>query len=241
MTALLEVHSVNSGYEQVQVLRDLSLHVHASERIGLFGPNGHGKTTLLRTISALNRSWSGQITFDGQRIERATPQKIVNLGLIHVSQGNTLFPELTVLETLELGAQSRRGRVRRRENLERVLTLFPRLAERRGQLCRTLSGGERQMVSIGLGLMCDPRMLLLDEPTLGLAPKVKDELCDAIAHISSTGVPLLLVEQDIEFLLSLTSRLYMVDHGTIVREIDAAAGIDHASVMNMYFGTEVSG
>jgi branched-chain amino acid transport system ATP-binding protein len=201
---ILEVGQLVGGYGKVQVLRGLSLAVAEGERVGLFGPNGHGKTTLLKTISGLIRLWSGSIRFQGQSIERSSPGAIVGLGLIHVPQGNTLFPEMTVQETLELGAYAPRVRANKAHNLERVFALFPRLAERRRQFCKTLSGGERQMVSISVGLMGEPRLLVLDEPTLGLAPKVKDELCEAIGVISGSGVSLLLVEQDIEFLLTLT-------------------------------------
>lgn len=233
---LLDVHGVESGYGRVQVLRGLSLSVGAGEGVGLFGPNGHGKTTLLRMLSGLLPVWKGQVSFAGEVTTRATPRRIVGLGLVHVAQGNTLFPELTVGEVLDLGAAGPRARSGRRDNLERVFTLFPRLAERRHQRCRTLSGGERQMVSIGVGLMCVPRMLILDEPTLGLAPKLKDELCGAIAQIRASGVPLLVVEQDVEFLLTLTDRLYLIDHGAVVREIDARQGLNHADVMEVYFG-----
>ncbi len=235
---ILEVNQIAGGYGKVQVLRGLSLAVGAGERVGLFGPNGHGKTTLLKTISGLMRPWSGRICFRGHFIERSSPASIVNLGLIHVPQGNTLFPEMTVQETLELGAFQPRVRANMAQNLEQVFTLFPRLAERRRQLCKTLSGGERQMVSISVGLMGQPRLLVLDEPTLGLAPKLKDELCEAIGVISGSGVSLLLVEQDIEFLLTLTDRLFMVDHGEVTREIRSSTGIDHTQIMDLYFGVE---
>ncbi|MDX2005414.1 MAG: ABC transporter ATP-binding protein [Meiothermus sp.] len=235
---ILETHQLTGGYGKVQVLRGISIAVGEGERVGLFGPNGHGKTTLLKTISGLMRPWGGSIRFRGQAIERSSPGVIVGLGLIHVPQGNTLFPELTVQETLELGAFTPRVRANKAQNLERAFALFPRLAERRRQLCKTLSGGERQMVSISVGLMCEPRLLILDEPTLGLAPKVKDELCEAIGVISGGGVSLLLVEQDIEFLLALTDRLFMVDHGEVTREVRSETGLDHAQIMDLYFGVE---
>lgn len=237
MIKVLEVEGLIGGYGQVQVLRGISLVVPEGGRVGLFGPNGHGKTTLLKTISGLLKTWSGQTKFLGEHIERLSPKRIVNLGLIHVPQANSLFPEMGVQETLELAAFNPRARPRLRENLERVFTLFPRLAERRTQLCKTLSGGERQMLSIGTGLMCEPKMLILDEPTLGLAPKLKDDLLEAISKITDQGLSLLLVEQDIEFLLSLTRTLYMMDHGQITRKIASDAQLDHQEIMQMYFGT----
>jgi branched-chain amino acid transport system ATP-binding protein len=148
---------------------------------------------------------------------------------------------MEIMETLELSAWTPRARAARAENLDRVLTLFPRLAERRRQQARTLSGGERQMLAIGVGLMAAPRMLMLDEPTLGLSPKLKDDLADAIAAISAGGMPLLIVEQDIAFVLALVDRLYMVDHGHIVREIDWRSGVAHGEIMDLYFGTEAAG
>lgn len=236
MPTLLEIEQVSTGFGRVQVLHRVSLAVGEHERLGLFGPNGHGKTTLLRAISGLLPLWSGAIRFDGQTISGLSPKEIVGLGLIHVPQGNQLFPDMSVLETLRLGAFSPRARDRANANLEQVLALFPKLRERRAQQVKTLSGGERQMVAIGVGLMGDPRLLMLDEPTLGLAPKIKDELCDAIAEISSGGVPMILVEQDVEFLLSLIQRLVMIDHGEAKMEISAEQGLRHDQIMAMYFG-----
>ncbi len=236
MPPLLEIEQVSTGFGRVKVLHRVSLTVGEHERLGLFGPNGHGKTTLLRAISGLLPLWSGAIHFGGQTISGLSPKEIVGLGLIHVPQGNQLFPDMSVLETLRLGAFSPRARDRANANLEQVLALFPKLGERRAQQVKTLSGGERQMVAIGVGLMGDPRLLMLDEPTLGLAPKIKDELCDAIAEISSGGVPMILVEQDVEFLLSLIQRLVMIDHGEAKMEISAEQGLRHDQIMAMYFG-----
>lgn len=238
MTALLQVEGISAGYGAITVLRGLSLHVGRAESIGLFGPNGHGKTTLLRTISGLLRAGEGCIRFDGADITRQKPAAIVNAGLVHSPQANAMFGDMGIAETLELAAFTPRARQSARQRLDQVLTLFPRLAERRKQLARTLSGGERQMLSIGCALMCDPRLLMLDEPTLGLSPRLKEELAEAIGAIARSGVPLIVVEQDVEFLLSLTQRLYMIEHGTVVREIDRSVGFDHAEVMQLYFGGE---
>src|SRR5262245_14541272 len=167
-TMLLQVENLVSGYGKAEVVRSLSIQVDAGERVGLFGPNGHGKTTLLRTISGLIPSKSGEIRFQGENIKGLSPRRIVERGLIHVPQGNTLFPFMTVMENLLLGAYSKRSSITRSENLDKVYALFPRLKERKKQRARTLSGGERQMLSIGVGLMGMPTLLVLDEPSLGL-------------------------------------------------------------------------
>lgn len=238
MTRLLDVRDVQAGYGDMRVLHGLSLHIDSEESIGLFGPNGHGKTTLLKTISGLIRPSAGSIEFDGVDITTRSPPVIVEAGLIHAPQGNTLFGNMRIAETLELAAFSKRASSGAEKRLGEVYALFPRLAERKMQLAKTLSGGERQMLSIGCALMCAPRLLMLDEPTLGLSPRLKEELAVAIAEISKSGVPLIVVEQDIEFLLSLTNRLYLVEHGAVVREIDRENAPDHAEVMRLYFGEE---
>lgn len=240
MTRLLEAEGIVAGYGAVTVLRGVSLHLEAGECLGLFGPNGHGKTTLLNTISGLVPAREGQIRFAGEAIAGARPSRIVASGLVHAAQGNRLFPEMGVAETLELAAFSPRARAGRREALERVYALFPRLAERRRQRARTLSGGERQMLSIGCALMCAPRLLMLDEPTLGLSPRLKEELGAAVAAIAATGMPMIVVEQDIEFLLGLAGRLMMIEHGEVAREIDRGASIDHAEIMRLYFGEDAA-
>ena len=236
MMPLLDVKDVQAGYGDMRVLHGLSLHIGAEESIGLFGPNGHGKTTLLKTISSLVRPTAGSITFDGIDITGRRPPAIVEAGLIHAPQGNTLFGNMRIAETLELAAFSKRASTGAQRRLDEVYALFPRLAERKTQLAKTLSGGERQMLSIGCALMCAPRLLMLDEPTLGLSPRLKEELGAAIGEISKSGVPLIVVEQDIEFLLSLADRLYLVEHGVVVREIDRASAPDHEEVMRLYFG-----
>jgi branched-chain amino acid transport system ATP-binding protein len=233
---LLTVEELKSGYGRIEVLRSISIHVDAGERVGLFGPNGHGKTTLLRTISGLITPTAGRIVFQDEEIGSLPPRVIVSRGLIHVSQGNTLFPRMTVLENLMLGAYSPRAWLHRKENLERVFKLFPILETRSSQLARTLSGGQRQMASIGIGLMSMPKLLMLDEPTLGLAPKIKDELAAAINEIAETGVSMVLVDQDVELLLSLCERLYLVERGTVSLETKRGEMISQEDVLEMYFG-----
>jgi branched-chain amino acid transport system ATP-binding protein len=232
----LEIQDLRAGYDNSDVLQGMSLHVGTNERVGLFGPNGHGKTTLLNAISKVIAPRTGSVSFLGESLAKLSARHIVERGLIHVPQANHLFPDMEIMETLELAAFTARARDDRKANLDYVLGLFPRLAERRRQQCRTLSGGERQMLSIGVGLMCAPRMLMLDEPTLGLSPKLKQELATAIGEISARGIPLLLVEQDISFVLSLVDRMYFVDHGEIAREIDRSGNVDHQEIMDMYFG-----
>ncbi|MCB8881333.1 ABC transporter ATP-binding protein [Acidisoma cellulosilytica] len=239
MSTLLEIRGIETGYGRIKILHDVTLD-NASGNIGLFGPNGHGKTTLLRCVSGLLRAWHGEIRFDGQVITNLPPRRIVERGLIHVSQGNRLFPDLTIRETLRLGAFPRRARAQEAQNIERVAALFPKLRERWSQRVRTLSGGERQMVSIAVALMSEPRLLILDEPTLGLAPRIKDELCDAIKLISQAGVKLVVVEQDVEFLLDLADHLYLINHGEVAAEVRPGDSMNHEAIMEMYFGRQTS-
>lgn len=233
---LLEVRDLTTGYGRTQVLRGVSLALEAGQCIGLIGPNGHGKTTLMRAISGLLPAWSGDILLRGRSIARSTPRAIVEQGLVQVPQGNALFPQMSVLENLELGAYAKRARPHRKATLEQVFALFPRLAERRRQACRSLSGGERQMVAIGVGLMTRPDILMLDEPTLGLSPKLKGELCAAIGAIAGQGIPIVLVEQDVEFMLTLSDRFYLVSQGKVAADFSAGETLDQGRIMEMYFG-----
>lgn len=224
------------------MLRGASIAVGDGESVGLFGPNGHGKTTLLRSISGLLRPWAGSIRFQDRDITGWSPRQIVEAGLIHVPQANTMFPRMTVLENLTLGAYSPRARPHRRRNLERVFDLFPRLADRRTQTCQTLSGGERQMAALGVGLMGEPTMLMLDEPTLGLAPLMKEVLARAITEIATSGVTLLMVDQDINLLLEVCQREYLLEGGETSLELQEGERIREEQVLEMYFGSaEASG
>jgi branched-chain amino acid transport system ATP-binding protein len=236
VNSLLTVDGLTAGYGRVTVLHGLSMEAGKFGNVGLFGPNGHGKTTLLRAISGLLKPKSGTIRFDGQDIGGWSARAIVASGLVHVPQGNRLFPDLSIADCLTLGAYSPHARAHEADNREKVVTIFPKLRERWRQRVRTLSGGERQMVSIGTALMSHPRLLILDEPTLGLAPKIKDELCAAVLAISKGGVPLIVVEQDVEFLLELSQHLYLVNHGEIATEIRPGQTMDHGEIMSMYFG-----
>lgn len=235
MTQVLNVEGIEAAYGNVTVLRGIDLHVAQGESVGLFGPNGHGKTTLLRVISGLMKPTAGKVTFEGVDITGLRPPAIVSMGLVQSQQGNTLFGDMGVAETLEMAAFSRPARARAKQSLAQVYDLFPRLAERGPQKAKTLSGGERQMLSIGAALMCAPCLLLLDEPTLGLSPKLKEELAIALKEISAS-VPVVVVEQDVELLLSLSDRLYLIEHGEVAREIGQDNAPDHQEIMEMYFG-----
>lgn len=234
MPPLLDIAGLNVGFGLNHVLHDVSIRVNDKERVGLFGPNGHGKTTLLETVAGLQHAWSGEIQFDEQAIQTWAPRTIVEHGLILVLQGSILFPRMTVQENLWLGSYSKGSWKKRRQTVDLVYDLFPRLAQRRSQLCRTLSGGERQMLAIGAGMMADARLLMLDEPTHGLAPKLKAELRDAIVKIGEAGVTLIVVEQDMAFLLSIADRLYMVQDGRVA--LETSEDLDREHILNMYFG-----
>lgn len=232
---MLKVQGVSGGYGSVQVIREIDFSLRNGENLGLFGPNGHGKSTLLKMISGLLFPTEGTILFDENDITRINPSRIVAMGLVQAQQGNTLFRDMGVAETLELAAYNPRARSKASNRLDAVYTLFPRLVERRQHKAKTLSGGERQMLSIGAALMCAPRLLILDEPTLGLSPKLKEELAVTLSEISKT-VPLILVEQDVELLLAVTDRQLLIEHGQVTREITAENAPDHSEVVAMYFG-----
>lgn len=233
---LFQVEDLVSGYGRIDVLRSLSLHVDEGEHVGLFGPNGHGKTTLLRTISGLIPAKAGKVSFRGEDISNLDARLIVERGLIHVPQGNQLFPQMTVQENLALGAYLRRGDSHKASNFEKVFALFPRLRERLSQQARTLSGGERQMLSIGVGLMGMPELLILDEPSVGLAPLIKEELARAIAEIAASGVSMIVVDQDVELLLGICDRLYLIEKGAVSLETADVSQVDQAEILEMYFG-----
>lgn len=232
----LVAKNIEAGYGRLGVLHGVSIEVPEDGRVGLFGPNGHGKTTLLRTISGLVPLRHGRIEFDGNDLSGARPDLVVDSGIIHVPQGSTLFPRMTVLEVLTLGAYSRRAWQHRRENLEKVFALFPRLAERRAQQCRTLSGGERQMTAIAIGLMGHPRLLMLDEPTLGLAPKVRTDLEQRVRTIAESGVGMIIVDQDVELLFALCRRLYLIEQGRVSLDVTDRGEMQHQEVLRRYFG-----
>ncbi len=214
---LLAVRGLHTGYGSTEILRGIDLNVHPGEIVAVLGANGAGKSTLNRTISGVIRPWRGAIRFKETAIERETPADIVAQGLIHVPEGRRIFSNLTVRENLDLGAY-RRGRDRRGDNRKRVFSIFPRLAERQTQRAGTLSGGEQQMLAIGRGLMAEPELLILDEPSLGLSPLLVEELFTLIKDINAQGVALLLVEQNVVQSLEVAQRAYILDNGQFVLE-----------------------
>jgi branched-chain amino acid transport system ATP-binding protein len=218
MTTLLKLDGVDVAYGDMQAVRGVALEVRAGELVALIGSNGAGKTTTLRAISGLLRPRAGVIEFDGARIDGLAPSEIVARGIAHVPEGRQLFPTMTVVENLELGARTPAARRGRADALDRVFQLFPRLAERRGQLAGSLSGGEQQMCAIGRALMARPRLLMLDEPSLGLAPVICTAIFENLARINRDGTTVLLVEQNVLRALRLSVRAYVLENGTIVAE-----------------------
>jgi branched-chain amino acid transport system ATP-binding protein len=209
---MLEVKSLRAGYGGTEVLRGLDLSVGAGEIVAVLGSNGVGKTTLNKVLSGVLRVNEGDVRFDGRTLTGASSTDIVEAGLIHVPEGRKIFPNMSVRENLELGSY-RRGRKRRSANLERVFETFPRLRERSGQAAGTLSGGEQQMLAIGRGLMAEPRLLILDEPSLGLSPLLVEEMFGLIRRLNREGLPILLVEQNVIQSLECASRAYILENG----------------------------
>jgi branched-chain amino acid transport system ATP-binding protein len=213
--SLLAVRELHAGYGSTEILRGVDLDIGAGEIVAVLGANGAGKSTLNRTISGVVRPWRGAIRFANTTIDCHQPTAIVARGLIHVPEGRHIFPNMTVRENLDLGAY-RRARARRESNRDRVFGIFPRLAERRDQRAGTLSGGEQQMLAIGRGLMGEPTLLILDEPSLGLSPMLVEELFALIKRINGDGISVLLAEQNVVQTLEVAARAYILDNGLFV-------------------------
>lgn len=214
MSDLLTITGLRAGYGAVEVLRGVDLHLAPGELVALLGSNGAGKTTLNSVVSGLVPTWAGRVMFDGQDLTGAHYRQVVQAGLIQVPEGRKVFPNLSVLENLELGAFTR-ARARRATNLERVFDTFPRLRERQTQLAGTMSGGEQQMLAIGRGLMAEPQLLILDEPSLGLSPLLVEEMFTLIAQLRASGLAILLVEQNVGQSLEIADRAYVMENGSI--------------------------
>jgi branched-chain amino acid transport system ATP-binding protein len=227
---------VSAGYGSVPAISDVSIAIGEGEAVGLLGANGAGKSTTLRAISGLVRLTAGTITFRGMNIASLPAYKVTELGIAHVPEGRQVFPELTVKENLEIGAYIPSAKASRADTLELVFTIFPVLAARRKQLAGTMSGGEQQMLAVGRGLMLQPRLLMLDEPSLGLAPVVTDATFEKIQEIHAMGTAILLVEQNVSRALSLVQRAYVLESGKVIMQGTSAELVNNEQVKAAYLG-----
>ncbi len=233
---LLEVRDLSSGYGEVQILWNVSLEVRQGEVVALIGANGAGKTTLMCTLSQLIRPWAGSIWFEGRELTSARSDQVVEAGMVHVPQGRRLFAALSVRDNLFQGAYLRKDRAEIQRTLEWVFTIFPRLKERQNQAAGLLSGGEQQMCAIGRALMSKPRLLLIDELSLGLAPMVVDNLLSLISQINKEGMTVLLVEQDVQVALEHAHRGYVLETGRIAQSSSASELLGDPRIRQAYLG-----
>ena len=233
---MLEIEGLRAAYGRIEALHGVSLRVGAGETVCLLGANGAGKTTTVRCVMGLHRPAGGEVRFEGRPIHRLAPERLVRLGIAMVPERRDLFPELSVADNLQLGAYTRRDRHAVADDLARVFELFPRLRERARQLAATLSGGEQQMVAIGRALMARPRLLLLDEPTLGLAPNLVQMIFETIATIRARGVTILLIEQNAHLALRLADRGYVLETGHVVLAGESRALLGDPRVQESYLG-----
>ena len=233
---MLRVEHVNAGYGDIQVLWDVSFQVEAKEFVVLVGANGAGKSTIMRTISSIIHPTSGAIWFENQRIDHVPPYRIISCGIAHVPEGRQLFPEMSVVENLELGSLAPEAKAHRKETLEWVFTLFPRLRERRKQMAGTLSGGEQQMCAIARGLMSRPKMILFDEPSLGLSPLLTQEIFRLTSKIHAEGITILMVEQNVKQTLAICDRAYVLENGRVVLEGKGKDLLENEKVKQAFLG-----
>jgi branched-chain amino acid transport system ATP-binding protein len=236
--ALLDVKDIHVFYGNIEAVKGMSFHVNRGEIVCLIGANGAGKTTTLRTVSGLLRPAEGAIFYEGQRIDLVPAHEIVGLGVAQSPEGRRIFPRMSVRENLDMGAFIRRDPDAQREDLDRIMELFPILRERARQAAGTLSGGEQQMLAMGRALMARPKLLLLDEPSMGLAPIVVQTIFDTIGDINAQGMTILLVEQNAAQALSLAHRGYVIETGRIVLEDEASALLENEQVRKAYLGEE---
>jgi branched-chain amino acid transport system ATP-binding protein len=233
---MLRVEHVNAGYGDIQVLWDVSFQVAAKEFVVLVGANGAGKSTIMRTISSVITPASGEVWFEDQRIDREPPYRIISHGIAHVPEGRQLFPEMSVLENLELGSLTPEAKSYRKETLDWVLTLFPRLRERQKQMAGTLSGGAQQMCAIARGLMSRPKMILFDEPSLGLSPLLTQEIFRLTRKIHEEGITILMVEQNVKQTLGICDRAYVLENGRVVLEGKGRELLENEQVKQAFLG-----
>lgn len=236
MTPLLDITGLCAGYNGAAVLADVSLHVLRGETVAVVGGNGAGKTTLIRTIAGMVPATGGAVRFDGQAVTNLSSDRICERGIAQSPEGRQLFQSLSVEDNLRLGANLKRARAQTSDNLTKIFDLFPKLKERRHQLAGTLSGGEQQMVAIGRALMAEPELIMLDEPSLGLAPVMVEIMFDAIADLNKRGMSILLVEQNVSESLALATRGYVLENGAVVLEGSGAALLDDDRVRRAYLG-----
>jgi len=233
---MLEVDKVSAYYGKIRALWDVSIKVDQGEIVALIGANAAGKTTILDTISGFVRPASGSVTFLGQRIDGMPPHEVVKLGFCHIPEGGKAFPDMTVRENLDMGAYSSEAWQKKKETLNQVLTMFPLLEQRAKQLARTLSGGERQMLAIGRGLMSRPKLCALDEPSYGLSPLMVKEIFDAIRKLRARGMTILLIEQDVQQSLEIADRGYVLENGRVALEGSSADLLRNDHVKKAYLG-----
>ena len=235
---MLEIEKINVSYGDLQALWDISFKVGEKEVVALIGPNGAGKTTTLKTITGLLRPFAGEIRLEGQAMEKMAIHKRVEMGISLVPEGRGLFPGMSTLENLEMGAFTAKGRICKDETIEQVYELFPILKNRKKQAAGTLSGGEQQMLAIGRGLMSKPKVLLFDEPSWGLSPLLSKVIYEVIGQINRSGVTILLIEQNVRIALELASRAYVVENGRIVNQGDSKNMLNDQHIREAYLGTE---
>jgi len=233
---MLQIRKLNFAYGDLQVLWDVDLEVKQGEIVTVVGANGAGKSTMLKNVSRLVHPTSGSITFEGHELSRVPSHKVVEMGIVQVPEARRIFPEMTVTENLRMGSFVKATRKDRDRNMERVFSLFPRLSERKGQLGGTMSGGEQQMLAIGRGLMGNPRVMLLDEPSLGLSPLLVRNIFEIISEINRQGTTILLVEQNVYQSLRISHRAYVLETGRVVLSGTGAELLDNAHVKKAFLG-----
>jgi len=234
--AMLEVKDLEVYYGVIQAIKGISFHVDEGEVIALIGANGAGKTTTLQTITGMLNAKAGSILFEGEELTKIPGHKIVSMGMAHVPEGRRVFAQLSVLENLKLGAYTRKDKDEIEESLQRVYKSFPRLEERKNQLAGTLSGGEQQMLAMGRALMSKPRIILMDEPSMGLSPIFVEEIFNIIKEVSASGTTVLLVEQNAKKALSIADRAYVLETGKVVLEGKASDLMENESIKKAYLG-----
>ena len=233
---MLQTNNLNAYYGEAQALRDVSVSVGPGEVVVLLGPNGHGKSTLLKAICGLAAKVEGQILYQGKEIRGLASDKIVNLGITYIAENRELFPDMTVLENLKLGAYAKNARVHEKENLDKVFALFPRLADRKKQLASTMSGGEARMLAVARGLMSNAELMCIDEPSLGLQPSLRFEIFRIIKEINKQGATVFLVEQNIPQIAELADRIYLMEEGRISFEGSKDEALDNEHLKEIFLG-----